>query len=326
MLIALYVDDIVLATNDTAMLKKEKDQLKKRFEIEDQGEIHYCLGMCIKRDRSTKTMHISQRAYLENVLKRFNMSNCKPVSTPMEVGKKYEKLKDGEQTADLREYQSAIGSLMYASIATRPDISSAVGILSQYMSNPGEEHFRGIKRVLRYIRGTIDFGLEFKAQDEMQVRLHGYADADWAGDISTRKSTTGYLFQIGNATVSWKSKRQSIVALSSTEAEYVSLSSATQETMWIRSLLGSIGFQQIDPTTINEDNQGAIALAGNPGNHPRTKHIDIKYHFIREAVEKNEIALQYCPTKEMLADMLTKALPREKFQELRALIGVTNSN
>ena len=251
MLIALYVDDIVLATNDTTMLNKEKNQLMKRFEIEDQGEMHHCLGMCIKKDRSTKTMHISQKAYLENILKRFNMSNCKPVSTPMEVGKKYEKLKDGEQTTDLREYQCIIGSLMYAAIATRPDIAFSVGMLSQYMSNPGEEHFIGMKRVLRYLRGTTDFGLEFKAKDNMKINLHGYADADWAGDVSTRKSTTGYLFQIGNGTVSWKTRRQSIVALSSTEAEYVSLSCAAQETIWMRNLLESIGFQQLDPTMIS---------------------------------------------------------------------------
>eukprot|EP00794_Sanderia_malayensis_P004477 gene4477-biopygen3644 len=244
----------------------------------------------------------------------------------MEVGKKYEKLNDGEKTVDLGEYQSMIGSLTYAAIATRPDISYSVSMLSQYMSNPGEEHFRGIKRVLRYIRGTTDLGLELQAQDKMKISLHGYADADWAGDVSKRKSTTGYLFRIGNGTGSWKARRQSIVALSSTEAEYVSLSSAAQETIWMRNLLESIGFQQLDPTTICEDNQGAIAVAKNPGNHPKTKHISIKYHFIREAVEKNEIMLQYCPTNEMLADILTKALPKERFKELRDLIRVKDSH
>ena len=234
----------------------------------------------------------------------------------MEVGKKYEKLKDGEQTTDLREYQCILGSLMYAAIATRPDIAFSVGMLSQYMTNPGEEHFMSVS----------DFGLEFKAQDNMKINLHGYADADWAGDVSTRKSTTGYLFQIGNGTVSWKTRRQSIAALSSTEAEYVSLSCEAQEPIWMRNLLESIGFQQLDPTMISADNQGAIALAGNPGNHPKTKHIGIKYHFMREAVEKNKIMFQYCPTKEMLADILTKALTKERFQELRDLIGVRSSN
>ena len=136
-------------------------------------------------------------------------------------------------------------------------------------------------------------------------------DADWAGDVSTRKSTTGYLFRIGNGTVSWKTGRQSIVALSSTEAEYASLSCAAQETIWMRNLLESIGFQQLEPTMISEVNQGAIALAGNLGNHPKTKHIGIKYHFIREAVEKNKVLLQYCPTKEILEHILTEALPKE---------------
>ena len=203
-------------------------------------------------------MHISQRAYLENILKRFNTPNCQPVSTPMEVDKKYEKLKDGEQTADLKEYQSIIGPLMYPAIAIRPDISFSVGMLSQYKSNPGEEHFRGIKRILRYTRGTTDFLLEFKAQDKMKISLKGYADADSAGDVSTRKSTTGYLFRTANGVVSWNTRRQSIVVLSSTGAELVSLSCAAQETIWMRNLIESIGFQQLDPTMISEDNQGAM--------------------------------------------------------------------
>ncbi len=194
MLIALSVDDIVLATNDRRMLEEEKTRLKDQFEMEDRGEIHYCLGMSIKRDRVAKVLHINQRAYLENVLKRFDMFNCKPVSTPMEVGKKYERLKDGEKSANLKEYQAAVGSLMYAAIATRPDISVAVGTLSQFMSNPGQEHFQGIKRILRYLKGTLNFGLKFEAQDGLNVNLQGYADADWAGDVNTRKYTSGYIF------------------------------------------------------------------------------------------------------------------------------------
>ena len=152
--------------------------------------------------------------------------------------------------------------------------------------------------------------------------LRGFADADWAGDVMTRKSTSGYVFQIGTSTISWKSKLQSIVALSSTEAEYVSLSSATHEAVWLRVLLDGMGFKQDNATTIFEDNQGAIALAKNPTHHSRTKHIDIKYHYVREAVSTKEINLEYCPTQDMIADSLTKGLPRPQFEKLRLKLGV----
>ena len=172
----------------------------------------------------------------------------------MEPGKKYDKLPDDQDPVDIQRYQATIGSLTYASIATRPDISSAVGVLSQFMSRPGPEHWAGIKRVFRYIKGTLDFGLKFVVSNEGNLSLQGFADADWA-DVSTRKSTSGYVFRLGGATISWKSKHQPIVALSSTEAEYVTLCSAAQDTIWLRHLLSSIGFEQVSPTTLHEDNK-----------------------------------------------------------------------
>ena len=325
MIITLYVDVVVLASNDVQMLKMEKAKLKERFEMEDLGEIHHCLSMSIRRDRAAKELTISHKTYLESMLKRFGMYDCKPVSTPMETGRKHEKLADGETPLKTREYQAAIGSLTlvtYAAIATRPDLSSAVGVLSQFMSNPGQEHWLGIKRIFRYIKGTLDYSLKFEASSDEEFKLCGYADADWAGDVTSRKSTTGYVFQLGNATISWKSKRQTVVALSSTEAEYVALCAAAQETVWLRHLLASIRFKQKDATVVHEDNQGTIALTKNPKNHSRTKHIDIKYHFVREAVEKKDVRLVYCPIEKMVADILTKALPKPKFDELRRTIGV----
>ena len=193
------------------------------------------------------------------------------------------RLKDGEKATNLKESQAAIGTLIYAAIATRPDISFAVALLSQFISNPGLEHFQGMKRILRYLKGTLDYGLKFEAQEKADIIIQGFADADWAGYVTTRKSTSGYIFQLGNA---WKTKKQSIVALSSNEAEYVSSCLAVQETVWLRNFLVSVGYEQLHPTTIHEDNQGAIALSKNAKSHPRTKHIDIKYHYIREATEK----------------------------------------
>ena len=317
--------ELLIALNDLEAMLLEKRKLSERFEMEDQGEVHYCLGMCIKRNRDEGVLSIDQSAFLKSILKKFDMEECKPVATPLEPGTRFEKLNDDEETVNLREYQSAIGCLIYASIGTRPDLSSAVGVLSQHMSRPGKQHWIGVKRVLRYIKGTLNYGLIYKSTDSkgMMSDCCGYADADWAGDIETRKSTSGYVFQIGSSTVSWSSKRQSTVALSSTEAEYIALAHATQEAIWLRTLFHSMGFAQQKPMKIFEDNQGTIALAKNPKHHSRTKHIDIKYHYTRDAITEKKIRLEYCPTNEMVADILTKAVPKHQFEKLRSQLGVT---
>ena len=178
-----------------------------------------------------------------------------------------------------------------------------------------------VKRIFRYIKGTLDFGLKFEASHENQFNLHGYSDADWEGDLSTRKSTFGYIFRLGGATISWKSKRQTVVALSSTEAEYIALCLATQQVVWLRKLLSSIDFKQSEATVLYEDNQGTIALSKNPKSHSRTKHIDIKYHYVREAVDKKDTVLIYCTTEKMVADILIKGLAKPKFEELRSMMG-----
>ena len=192
--IAIYVDDVILASNDGSTLNKEKAKLSKHFEMVNQGEIHFCLGMTIKRNRAKKILSIDQRAYLENVLKRFKMHESKPVATPMEAGKRYKQLENGEESVNIKEYQAAIGCLTYASIATRPDLSAAVGELSKFMSNPGKEHWSGIKRIMRYVNGTLNYGLQYESVGNGEINLSGYADADWGGDLIGRKSTSGYVF------------------------------------------------------------------------------------------------------------------------------------
>lgn len=324
MIVALYVDDIILASNNIDVLQIEKEELKKKFEMEDQKEVHYCLGMTIKRQRRNKIMVINQKSYLESILRRFGMADCREIATPMEPNKKYNKLPEGSKPVNTNEYQALIGCLTYAAIATRPDIASAVGLLSQFMSNPGPEHWVGAKRILRYLKGTLNYGLKFDASQKHGLKLQGYSDADWGRDVNTRRSTSGYLCKLGGGTISWRSKRQSIVALSSTEAEYVALSMATQEAIWLRRLLSSIGFQQSTAVKLFEDNQGAIALSKNPAHHTRTKHIDVKYHFIRDAIESKEIEVEYCQTNKMIADILTKGLQKQKFEELRRMMGVDN--
>ena len=190
------------------------------------------------------------------------------------------------------------------------------------MTKPSKEHWQGAKRVLRYIKGTVNYGLVFEGKSA-RCSLIGYSDADWANDLDTRRSTSGYVFQINGSTVSWCSKRQSCVTRSSTEAEYVALSHATQEIIWLRRLFKDIGEKQEQPSIMNEDNQGAIELSRNPRFHKRTKHIDVAYHFVREKVNDKSIKVSYCPTDQMLADIMTKSLPRQTFQKFRDMLNVS---
>ena len=320
LIIALYVDDTIIASNCNEMLKSAKKMLNEKFDMTDLGEAKSILGMSIKRNRTTGVLAIDQSAYLRSVLERFGMADCKPVSTPMEPGKHYEKTPDNEEGLETREFQALIGSLVYASIATRPDLSEAVGKLSQHMSRPNKVHWVAAKRVLRYVKGTLDLGLKFERSNKFE--LVGYSDADWAGDVDTRKSTSGYVFMLGKAIVSWASKKQSVVALSTTEAEYVALCSATQEAVWLRRLLESLQEGQGKSITIFEDNQGAICLSKNPRDHSRTKHIDIKYHYVRHAVQKGYVDVRHCDTKRMIADTLTKGLPKPAFEKHRDLMNI----
>jgi hypothetical protein len=218
-------------------------------------------------------------------------------------------------------YQSAIGSLMYAMLGTRPDIAYAVGAVSQYCSNPGRGHWTAVKRILRYLKGTMNFSLEYKGTNE---QLIGYSDADWAGNIDDRRSTTGYVFLVADGAVSWNSRKQPTVALSTTEAEYMALAHATKEGVWIRRFLSEIGLGSPcqKPTPIYSDNQGSIALVKNPVNHARTKHIDIKHHFVREKTEGGQVQVIFCGTEEMVADVLTKGLSKERHQYLSRRMGL----
>ena len=200
-------------------------------------------------------------------------------------------------------------------------IAAAVGILSQYMSRPSKDHWIGVKRVLRYLKGTLTYGLTFFA-DQKEPELFGFSDADWAGDIDTRRSTSGYVFKLGKSTVSWSSQKQATGAKPSTEAECVALSSAAQEAVWLRRLMDDLHQKVDEPTIIFEDNQGAIEMAKNPKNHKRTKHIDICHHFVRERVMLNEIKVIYCPTEDMVANVMIKGLPKHTFEKLRNLLGL----
>jgi len=247
------------------------------------------------------------------------MYGCKPVATPLITNEKLQK-NDEAPEAYASKYRSLIGSLLYLT-ATRPDIMYATSLLSRFMQSPSQIHFGARKRILRYLQGTKEFGIWYTTKTNSE--LLGYTDSDWAGSADDMKSTSGYAFSLGSGMLSWASKKQATVAQSTAEAEYVAAAKAMSQAIWLRRILEDMGEKQDEPTKINCDNKSAFAMAKNPVHHNRTKHIAIKYHFIREAKTTKEIKLDYCRTEDQIADIFTKALLRPRFEELRAMLGVT---
>lgn len=252
-------------------------------------------------------------------LDKFGMEDAKPVFTPVDIGLKLNSESDSS-LVDASLYQSAVGSLLYLSNWTRPDITFAVNTVAKFNSNPTEEHWKAVKRIMRYLKGTSDHGIMYTK--DSKGNIIGYCDADWAGDINDRKSTSGYAFTLAGAPISWRSKKQSCVALSTAEAEYIALASAAQEAVRLRKLLNELDGPPEGATIIHEDSQSAIAMAKNPQFHGCAKHIDIKYHYIRGEVGNGTVKLSYLPTDKMLADVLTKGLSKEKHQKFRMLMNI----
>jgi Reverse transcriptase (RNA-dependent DNA polymerase)/gag-polypeptide of LTR copia-type/Integrase core domain/GAG-pre-integrase domain len=321
-IIALYVDDLLLASDHLPSLEKFKRDLTKDFDMEDLGEASFLLGISIERDRQARTVSISQPAYINTLLQRHGMADCNAVSTPMDEGARFLKSEGQAAPEEVRAYQVIIGGLTFAAICTRPDISFAVNSLSRFASNPDPSHVLAAKRVLRYLRGTVNYKTIYNGnsiQGNSNPTIVGYCDSDWGMRLEDRRSTTGYVFTLCGGAISWQSKHQRTVALSTVEAEYMAATHACKEAVWWRSFLRGLGYDVSQPTIIYSDNQGSIALTKNPEHHQKTKHIDIQYHFIREKVMENIISLQYIKTGDMMADVLTKPLGRLKF--VKALTG-----
>lgn len=305
------------------MKLKLKCFLNSRFKMKDLGEAKFCLGLRITRDREKGKIFIDQQNYIEEILKRFNMANSNAVSTPADASLKLDKTMSPSTPEEAEAmkavpFKEAVGSLLYAAQATRPDIAYAVNMVSQFCSDPGQRHWEAVKRILRYLRGTTEARLEYSANGTSQ--LTGYTDADWGGDVDTRKSTTGYIFMKMGGAVSWSVKRQATVALSSCEAEFMALSATVQEALWWQQLLEQIDGKQVVPVLC--DNQSAICIAGNNGFKPRTKHVSIRYHFVKDSIENGDIKLGYISTREQPADGFTKPLARLKHVEFRKMIGI----
>ncbi|KAK1667664.1 hypothetical protein QYE76_055823, partial [Lolium multiflorum] len=323
----LYVDDILLIGNDIELLSSVKGYLNKCFSMKDLGEAAYILGIKIYRDRSRRLIGLSQSTYLDKILKKFRMDESKKGFLPMLPGKVLSKTQ-GPATAEERErmnqipYASAVGSIMYAMLCTRPDIAHAVSLTSRYQSDPGMEHWTAVKNILKYLKRTKDMFLCYGGDQELVVT--SYTDASWNTDPDDSKSQSGYVFILNGAAVSWCSSKQCTVAKSSTESEYIAASEASSEAVWMKRFIVELGVvpSALDPLVIYCDNMGAIANAQEPRSHKKLKHIKLRFHSIREYIEDGEVKICKVHTDLNVADPLTKALPRAKHDQHQNAMGV----
>ena len=323
----VYVDDITLASKSQAALDKAVSELSKHFKLRDLGETSYLLGVSIRRDRANRRIYLSQKQYILDVLKRFGMEKCHTVDTPMTPGLKLSKdqsPKTDEEKEEMKDipYISVVGSVMYLAMMTQIDMAEIASILARFNSNPGMIHWKAAKHLLRYMAGTLEMELCLGPDPESNELIRAYVDADHGGNIDNGKSTTGYLIKVGSGAVSWSSKLQPIVALSTTEAEYVAACAAGKEIRWMQKLLGELGYRFPMPTKLFMDNQSAISVAKNPEHHGCMKHLDLCFYWLRDKVEQGYIEPVYLQTDQMPADLLTKPLPRVKVMLLRKLMGL----
>lgn len=320
MLLSLYVDDTLIACCKQSELVWDADKaaLSARYKIKDLGDCNWILNMTVTRDRKARTISLSQQTYVKDIVARFDLAACKPAPTPA-VHSDLSFPADGSaplllNKGGIKQYQSMVGALMYAAITTRIDISYAVNLLSRHLAAPAEHHLRAAKRCLRYLSGTASHSLIFGANADTAPAVEAFTDSDWANDKADRRSITGTIIKCFGSTVSWLSKKQKTVALSSAEAEYMSLSITVQELRWLHMWLKEVFQTHVHNIPLYSDSQSAIAISDTGGSHQRTKHIDVRHHHVREHVQSGLVNIQYISTDLMQADILTKALGQQIFQ------------
>ena len=328
MILAVHVDDMLLAGNNRELMEEAKVWLAKNFKIKDMGSLKLVIGLEVIRNEEQGTIAISQGHFIDELTVRYRQESAPISPTPLSSGFEFTGEDSPSTEADKEEmasipYRSLVGALMYIMIGTCPDISFAVGCLSRYLINPGKRHWDQALRVLNYLRATRNLVISYSRNSSNGLTLRGFSDSDWAGDKDGSRSTSGYVWMLSGGPISWKSRLQPIVALSSTEAEYITVTAAAQEGIWLRRVMGELGFEQVGATDLAVDNEGAIALSENPQAHPRTKHIRLRYHFIRQYVQEGVIKPYYVSTHKNIADIFTKNLPKDKFLELRQAMGLT---
>ncbi|KAG6520324.1 hypothetical protein ZIOFF_017373 [Zingiber officinale] len=319
-LVGVYVDDLIVTGSSTENINKFKQQMMAEFDMSDLGLLSYYLGIEVEQQKNR--ILLRQSAYAKKILSHFKMADCNATKHPMEP--KTQLHKDLEGTPiDATEYRRLIGCLRYL-LHTRPDLSYSVGMASRYMERPTIMHHKVVKQILRYLKGTIHFGLVY-IKGPQEFCIFGYSDSDLAGDLDGRKSTSGMAFYLNESLVSWNSQKQKTVALSSCEAEFMAATTAACHALWLKSLASELTGVEPKPVTLFVDNKSAIALMKNPVFHGRSKHIDTKFHFIRECVEKGQIEVEFVNTGEQRADVLTKALSGVKLAAMRQLLGSHNA-
>lgn len=321
------LQNVLIFSNNDEIKRNVICELEKNFEMKTLGDVSTILGIRVSRNYERNTISLDQERYLEDILLKFGMHDANPVKTPIDLNQRISKTMN-ESEMDTEEennenfpYREAIGSLLFLAMISRPDITFAVNLLSRFCEKPLNAHWQAVKRVMRYLRGTSKYKLTY---GEMNEELKGFCDADWAADVDERRSTTGYVFTMNGGAICRSTKRQHTVALSTTEAEYMSIVAAVQEGIWIRNFLNEIGIIEIKLIKLHGDNKGAIQVATNNNFSERTKHIDIKTKFVKEKIENGEIELNYLPTDSMPADILTKAVPTSKLLKHLPTMGVNN--
>ncbi|KAL0847150.1 hypothetical protein Bca101_020396 [Brassica carinata] len=291
--------------------------MTKEFEMSMVGELSYFLGLQIKQMKDG--IFVSQSTYAKNLVKRFGMQTSKTARTPMSTTTKLSRDERGKRV-DEKLYRAMIGSLLYLT-ESRPDLCLSVGICARYQTSPKESHMNAVKRVIKYVKGTLDLGLHYSF--ETNVNLAGYCDADWAGCVDDRRSTSGGCFFLGNNMISWHSKKQNCVSLSTAEAEYISLGSCCTQLLWMRQMLVDYGITS-DSMIVHYDNMSAINLTKNPVQHSRTKHVDLRHHFVRELVELKLVVIEHVSSENQLADIFTKPLDFNTFLGLRKALRIVD--
>ena len=316
--LVLYVDDILLIGNNKKMLSSVRTWLSSQFEMKDMGDAGHILGIKVLRNRGKKMLCLSQESYIDTVLRRFSMQDAKKGFLPFRHGIHLSQEmcpKTASEIAEMRRipYASAVGSLMYAMLCTRPDICFAVGMVARYQSNPGQGHWTAVKNILKYLNRTKDYVLVYNAAELCPL---GYTDSDFQADVDSRKSTSGYVFTLGGGAIVWKSVKQKCIADSTMEAEYVAASEAAKEAVWLKNFLLDLGVVTNMPKriTVYCDNSGAVANSREPRAHKASKHIERKYHIIRDIVQRGDIQVVKIESENNLADPFTKALAVKPYE------------
>lgn len=312
----IYVDDIIITGDDTKGIAELQSLLATEFEMKNLGELKYFLG--IEVARSKLGIFLSQRKYILDLLAETGMLDCKPADTPVVQNHGLGEYPDQVPTNKER-YQRLVGKLIYLS-HTRPDIAYAVSLINQYMHNPSEDHMDAALRILRYLKSAPGKGIMFSKNNHLSIE--GYTDADWAASVSDRKSTSGYFTFVGGNLVTWRSKKQKVVALSSAEAEFRAMSKGLCELLWLKKLMDEIGYPTCSAMNMFCDNKAAISIARNPVQHDRTKHVEIDRHFIKQKLDENVVLFPFVKSEDQLADILTKAVASKVFHSSLDKLGI----